>query len=259
MNTSYQTLLLEIDDAGICVLTINRPDKLNALNDQVFKDLDKAISGIEENEEVKGLIITGAGGKAFAAGADIKEFSGFTKEQATKLSQRGHRVFQKIEDLGKPVIAAINGYALGGGCELALACHLRIASSDTVMGLPEVSLGLIPGYGATQRLPKLVGEAKALELIMTGRFAKVEEAARIGLVNKVAEEDVLQESKSMLKSILKQAPIAIKNAILAIRESGSSSGYETEANLFGDLFNTADFKEGTTAFLEKRKPEFSGK
>ncbi len=259
MNTSYQTLLLEIDDAGICVLTINRPDKLNALNDQVFKDLDKAVSSIEEDDEVKGLIITGSGDKAFVAGADIKEFSEFKKDQATKLSQRGHRVFQKIEDLGKPVIAAVNGYALGGGCELALACHLRIASATAIMGLPEVSLGLIPGYGATQRLPKLVGEAKALELVMTGRFAKADEAAQIGLVNKVAEEDVLQESKAMLKSILKQAPIAIKNAILAIRESGSSSGYETEANLFGDLFNTADFKEGTTAFLEKRKPDFSGK
>lgn len=259
MNTTYQTLLLETDDAGICVLSINRPDKLNALNDQVFKDLDKAISEIEESGDIKGLIITGAGDKAFVAGADIKEFSAFTKEQATKLSQRGHRVFQKIEDLGKPVIAAINGYALGGGCELALSCHLRIASGNAVLGLPEVSLGLIPGYGATQRLPKLVGEAKALELVMTGRFAKADEAAQIGLVNKVAEEDVLQESKGMLKSILKQAPIAIKNAILAIRESGSSTGYETEANLFGDLFNTADFKEGTTAFLEKRKPDFSGK
>lgn len=259
MNTTYQTLLLETDDAGICVLSINRPDKLNALNDQVFKDLDNAISKIEESDEIKGVIITGAGDKAFVAGADIKEFSAFTKEQATKLSQRGHRVFQKIEDLGKPVIAAINGYALGGGCELALSCHLRIASGNAVLGLPEVSLGLIPGYGATQRLPKLVGEAKALELVMTGRFAKADEAAQIGLVNKVAEEDVLQESKGMLKSILKQAPIAIKNAILAIRESGSSTGYETEANLFGDLFNTADFKEGTTAFLEKRKPDFSGK
>ncbi len=259
MSQPYETLLLEIDDSGVCLLTINRPDKMNALNNQVFEELDSAITSIQENDHVKGVIITGAGEKAFVAGADIKELNTLKDAEAVSLSLRGQRVFQQLEDSTKPVIAAVNGYALGGGCELAMACHIRIASENALMGLPEVSLGLIPGYGGTQRLPKLVGHAKALELVLSGRFVNAREASDIGLVNSVAEGPAIDAAKNLMKSMMKHGPIAIKNAILAIKEAGNNSGYESEANLFGDLYNTADFKEGTSAFLEKRKPVFSGK
>lgn len=259
MTYNFQTLLVEIDDSGICVLSINRPDKMNALNNTVFEELDEAVSQIKTDSAVKALIITGTGEKAFVAGADIKELSTLKEEEAVKLSSRGQRVFQAIEDLEIPVIAAVNGFALGGGLELAMACHLRIASSNAVMGLPEVSLGLVPGYGGTQRLPALVGKAKAMELIMTGRFVKAQEAKEIGLVNQVSDNSALESAKEMLASILKQGPIAIKIAILCIKESGSENGYKFEANKFGELYNTSDFKEGTSAFLEKRKPAFSGK
>ncbi|GAB5408106.1 MAG: enoyl-CoA hydratase-related protein [Balneolaceae bacterium] len=259
MSTIFETLILEVDDSGIGTLTINRPKQLNALNDQVFVELGTALDEIQKSKAYKALIITGAGEKAFVAGADIKEFADFDSNEATKLSLRGQEVFQRIEDLKIPVIAAINGYALGGGFELALSCHLRIGSKNTLVGLPEVSLGLIPGYGGTQRLTMLVGQAKALELIMSGRFAKAEEAQRLGLLNTISEEPVVEAAKKMLSDIIKQAPLAIKNAILAVKEAGRDSGFNTEANLFGDLFSTADFKEGTTAFIEKRKPNFSGK
>lgn len=259
MSLSLETLLLEVDDSGVCIVTVNRPEKMNALNNQVFEDLDEALDHILGSDEIKGLIVTGAGDKAFVAGADIEELNTLGDLQATNKSLRGQRVFQKLEDLTIPVIAAVNGYALGGGCEFAMACHIRIASKNALMGLPEVSLGLIPGYGGTQRLPKLVGVAKALELTLTGRFAKADEAKEIGLVNQVAEESALEAAKEMMKSMLKQGPLALKNAILAIKESGNDSGYESEANLFGDLYNTDDFKEGTNAFLEKRKPTFTGK
>jgi|SRR5690554_4174278 len=259
MSQNYQTLILEIDELGICILTINRPDKMNALNNLVFEELDSAISHIKGNSKVKGLIVTGAGEKAFVAGADIAELNTLKDAEAVKLSLRGQRVFQDIENLTIPVIAAVNGFALGGGCELAMACHIRIASDNALLGLPEVSLGLIPGYGGTQRLPKLVGAAKALELTLTGRFVNAKEAHELGLVNAVAEEAALESAKKMMKTILKHGPLALKNVILAIRESGDKAGYENEANLFGDLYNTADFKEGTSAFLEKRKPAFSGK
>lgn len=259
MDQSYETLLLEVDESGICTLTINRPDKLNALNNQVLDELDEAIDAIEENYKINALVITGAGDKAFVAGADIKELSTLDPVSGEKVSGKGQRIFQKIEDLTIPVIAAVNGYALGGGCELAMACHLRIASEKAALGLPEVSLGLIPGYGGTQRLTKLVGQAKALEFIMTGRQIKAEEAFKVGLVNQVTEHSALDEAKSMLHKILKQGPVAIKNAILAVKESGKKGGYNSEAKLFGELCGTADFKEGTSAFLEKRKPDFSGK
>ncbi len=258
MNKNFETLILEVESTGICILTIDRPKQLNALNNQVFVELSDALDHIENSKEIRALIITGSGEKAFVAGADIKEFSDFGSEEATKLSLRGQGVFQRIEDLTIPVIAAINGYALGGGFELALSCHLRIGSKTTLVGLPEVSLGLIPGYGGTQRLASMVGKAKALELIMSGRFAKAEEALQLGLLNAISEENVIEGAKKLLLSITKQAPLAIKNAILAVKEADKDFGFQTEANLFGDLFNTADFKEGTTAFIEKRKPNFSG-
>ncbi len=259
MSSDFEMLILEVEDSRIATISINRPKQLNALNNQVFEELDSALDQIEKDESIRALIITGSGEKAFVAGADIKEFADFDKEQATKLSKRGHKVFQKIEDLSIPVLAAINGYALGGGFELALSCHFRVASKAAVLGLPEVSLGLIPGYGGTQRLTKLVGYSKALELIMSGRFVKAEEAFQLGLINSIAEGDISEASKKMLSGMIKQAPLALKNAILAVKEAGNDSGYEMEANLFGDLFNTADFKEGTSAFMEKRKPNFSGK
>jgi enoyl-CoA hydratase len=258
MNTTFETLLFEVDEQGICTISINRPEKLNALNNQVFLDLDEALDTIIGDTSIKVLIITGVGEKAFVAGADIKEFSSFNAEQASELSLRGHRVFQKIEDLNKPVIAAVNGFALGGGCELAMACHLRVASLNAKLGLPEVTLGLIPGYGGTQRLAKLVGQAKALELIFTGRFIGAEEAEVLGLVNK-AGESALEEAQKIAKSIANQAPLALKSAILAVNSACTKEGYQTEAKLFGDLFETEDFKEGTGAFFEKRKPSFSGK
>lgn len=259
MSLSFETLLLDVQDNGICILTVNRPDKMNALNNQVFEELDSALDYIISNSSVRGLIVTGAGEKAFVAGADIKELNTLGESDAISLSLRGQRVFQKLEDLTIPVIAAVNGFALGGGCELAMSCHIRVASKNAQLGLPEVSLGLIPGYGGTQRLPKLVGEAKALELALTGKFVKADEAQKIGLVNSVAEETALEAAKKMMEGMMKQGPLALKNVILAIREAGKKSGYESEANLFGDLYNTADFKEGTSAFLEKRKPAFTGK
>lgn len=259
MDQSYETLLLDVDESGICTLTINRPDKLNALNTKVLDELDTAVDAIRDNYKINALVITGAGEKAFVAGADIKELSSLDPVSGKKVSEKGQRIFQKIEDLTIPVIAAVNGYALGGGCELAMACHLRIASENAALGLPEVSLGLIPGYGGTQRLTKLAGRAKALEYIMTGRQVKADEAFEVGLVNQVTETDPVEEAKAMLGKILKQGPVAIKNAILAVKETDSDNGYEAEARLFGELCGTADFKEGTGAFLEKRKPNFSGK
>ena len=259
MSLAFDTLLLETDESGICVLTINRPDKMNALNSRVFDELDLALDEVLSNSEIKGLIITGSGDKAFVAGADIKELNTLTDNEAEAKSLRGQKTFQRIEDSPKPIIAAVNGYALGGGCELALACHIRIASSNALLGLPEVSLGLIPGYGGTQRLPELVGKARALELIMTGRFVKAQEAKEICLVNEVAEQDVVESSKAMMAAIIKQGPLAIAQVVKAVKEAGKENGYKSEAKLFGDLYNTADFKEGTSAFLEKRKPDFSGK
>lgn len=259
MSHSYETLLFEADENQIGRLTINRPDKMNALNNQVLSELDNVVDAIKNDKNIRALIITGAGEKAFVAGADIKELSSVQPEKGADFARRGQKIFQKIEDLEIPVIAAVNGYALGGGCELAMACHIRIAAPNAVMGLPEVSLGIIPGYGGTQRLAELTGKAKALELILTGRFVKAEEAAQIGLVNKVAEESAVDEAQFMLGSILKQGPVAVQWAMKAVRESGTEFGYLQEANLFGELCETSDFKEGTKAFLEKRKPEFSGK
>ena len=259
MNPIFETLLLEVDEAGIALLTINRPDKLNALNKQVFDELDEAVQLIQKSSDVKAVIITGSGEKAFVAGADIKELSVLDESGAREVSLRGQQVFQSIEDLNIPVVAVVNGFALGGGAELAMACHMRIATQNAMMGLPEVSLGLIPGYGGTQRLTAIVGKAKATELILTGNFVKADEALRLGLVNAVAEESGLEDAMALIGKILKQGPLAVGTALQAIRVAGDSDGFEKEANLFGDLFATDDFKEGTGAFLEKRKPSFSGK
>lgn len=258
MSTTFETLLFEVDEQGICTITFNRPEKLNALNNQVIIDLENAIQKVESDQKIRVLILTGAGEKSFVAGADIKEFVHLDEEKAIKLSERGQSILKKIEDLTIPVIAAINGFALGGGLELAMACHIRIASIDAKLGLPEITLGLIPGYGGTQRLVKYVGQAKAIEMIATGKFIDAEEAKKIGLLNQV-EESAYEASKKLAIQIVKQAPIALKNAIFAIKSAGTEKGYQQESKLFGDLFNTEDFKEGVTAFIEKRKPNFSGK
>ena len=255
-----ETLLLETDDKGIAILTINRPKKLNALNAQVLSDLDDALSYVESDDEILLLIITGSGEKAFVAGADIKELSELNRESGEKKSSEGQNLFDRIEQFSKPVIALVNGYALGGGAELAMACHIRIGTKKAVFGLPEVSLGLIPGYGGTQRLPQLVGKGKAMEMILTGKQVDAEEAAQLGLLNHIYDSDeALFHTKKLAEKILKNGPVAISNAISAINAGYKSNGFAKEASLFGKLFETDDFKEGTSAFIEKRKANFTGK
>jgi len=255
---SYNTLLHDIDETGIAMVTVNRPDKLNALNKELLNELSDLFQKLKIDEEVQAVLLKGAGKKAFVAGADIKELSSLNEHTGRMASQKGQQIFQSIEDTRKPVIAVVDGYALGGGAELAMACHMRIASEKAVFGLPEVGLGLIPGYGGTQRLPHIVGRARALEMILTGKQVKAQEALKIGLVNSVAENAVT-EAKGLLKKILSNGPIAVRNAIRAIYHAGEKGGFQVEADLFGSLCITDDAKEGTSAFLEKRKPDFKGK
>lgn len=253
------TLLIETDEHGISILTINRPEKLNALNNQVLSDLDDALTHVKDNKDIHLLIITGSGEKAFVAGADIKELSTLNKKTGEKASAKGQGLFNRIEEFSKPIIALVNGYALGGGAELAMACHIRIGTKNAVFGLPEVSLGLIPGYGGTQRLPYLVGKGKAMEMILTGKQIKADEANSLGLLNSVYDSDnALDKTKELASQILKNGPIAVSAAISSINASSNSNGFAKEATLFGQLFETNDAKEGTTAFLEKRKANFTG-
>lgn len=258
---SYQTLLLETEN-NICTITINRPDKLNALNKDVFNDLDNVMDEIKNNPEIKSAIITGAGPKAFVAGADITEFAGLTKEEAAALAQRGQDIFLKIENSPKPVVAAVNGFALGGGCELAMACHFRLCSDNAKFGQPEVNLGLIPGYGGTQRLVQLIGKGKAMELLMSAHLIDAAEAKQLGLVNYVTTaETLLDRTKQILTAINSKAPLAvaacIKTANAVFNET--QNGYAEEINEFAKCFATDDMIEGITAFLEKRKAVFLGK
>lgn len=259
MSESFNTLLFDVDDNGIATVTINRPDKLNALNDEVLNELADVFKEIHIDKNISAVIITGAGDKAFVAGADIKELRELNSRSGRMASQKGQQIFQLIEDTRKPVVAAVNGYALGGGAELAMACHLRIAVEHAAFGLPEVGLGLIPGYGGTQRLTNIVGRAKALELILTGKQVKAQEAKEMGLVNIISSEDPLEEAQKLLKKIMKNGPVAVRSAIKAVYHSGHQNGFQVESNLFGELCETEDFIEGTSAFLEKRKPEFKGK
>ncbi|MBS1497301.1 MAG: enoyl-CoA hydratase/isomerase family protein [Bacteroidetes bacterium] len=258
---NYHTLLVSIDK-NICIITINRPEKLNALNKDVFTELDKAIEEVSTNNEIKSAIITGAGAKAFVAGADISEFASLNKEQAMALSKRGQDVFFKIENSKKPIIAAVNGFALGGGCELAMACHFRLCSTNAKFGQPEVNLGLIPGYGGTQRLTKLIGKGKSMELQMTAQLLAAEDALQLGLVNYVVEpENLLPRSVEILELINTKAPVAISKIIECVNTAvdGLKDGYDEEVKAFGHCFDTNDMKEGTSAFLEKRKAIFTGK
>jgi enoyl-CoA hydratase len=256
---NYENLLTEIRNR-ILYLTINRETKLNALNTATLHELHLAISEAGRDSRIGGVIITGAGQKAFVAGADISEFSSFSIEEGSRLAAEGHeKVFDLIQNSPKPVIAAINGFALGGGLELALACHLRIASENAKLGLPEVTLGLIPGYGGTQRLAQLIGRGKALEMILTADMISGKDAFDLGLVNHVVPQDeLLTRAEDILSKILTRSPMAISSAIRAVNAGYTSgvNGYEEEIREFGQCFGTPDFKEGVAAFLEKRKPVF---
>ncbi len=261
---NLKTILSSVEN-GICTLTINRPEKLNALNADVFTDLETAIDQIQTDDAVKGVIITGAGPKAFVAGADISEFQGLQIHEAKALAIRGQNIFFKIENSCKPVIAAVNGFALGGGCELAMACHFRLCSTNAKFGQPEVNLGLVPGYGGTQRLTYLVGKGRSMELQMSARLVDAEEALRIGLVNYVTSaEELLPKTIEILSLILTKAPVAVAQVIKCVNaaitsDHNTANGFEQEVFAFGQCFNTQDMKEGAAAFLEKRKPVFTGK
>lgn len=256
----FQTLLTNLEN-NIYTITVNRPDKLNAINATVMSELGQAMDEVYNNKEIKSAIITGAGPKAFIAGADISEFSGIKKE-GTELSRKGQNVFFKIERSPKPVIAAINGFALGAGCEVAMSCHIRVASSNAKFGQPEVNLGLIPGYGGTQRLVQLIGKGRAMELLLTANMIDANTALQYGLVNHVTDpENLLNKAKEILQLINTKAPIALAHCITAANAvfDETKEGYQLEADLFGECFATEDMKEGRNAFLEKRKANFNNK
>lgn len=254
---SYENILIDHEDRTT-IITINRPQSLNALNAKTIMELSNALDEISKDTNCRVAIITGSGEKSFVAGADIKEFSDFGTSAAEELARNGQNIlFNKIENLNKPVIAAVNGFALGGGLELAMACHIRYASDNARLGLPEVTLGLIPGYGGTQRLPKLVGKGLANELIFSAKMIPAQRAKEIGLVNDVLTlEELLPKTKELAKQIAQNSPMGITKAIEAVNQSDSSTGFETEIKAFGELFEMDDKKEGVAAFLEKRKPSF---
>ena len=259
---TYSTLLFDVRD-GIAFITINRPDKLNALNDAVIADLDRAISRVETDDVIRGVLLTGAGPKAFVAGADIGELATQDSISGKARARRGQAVFRRLERCGKPVVAAVNGFALGGGCELAMACHLRVASDTARFGQPEVKLGIGPGYGGTVRLPRLVGKGRALDLLLTARQVGAEEALQMGLANRVVPADqLLAEAEKLLRGILENGPLAVRLCLEAVDTGFEVSLDEAlllEANHFGLLASTTDMKEGMGAFLEKRKAVFQGR
>jgi enoyl-CoA hydratase len=259
---SDQHLLVDVRD-GIAVVTVNRPDKLNALNDAVMEELSAAFTALADDRSVRGVILTGAGDKAFVAGADIGELAEQSPVSGQERSRRGQAVLDRIEGLGKPVIAAVNGFALGGGCELALACHVRVAAGSARLGTPEVKLGIMCGYGGTQRLARLVGKGRALEMLLTGDMVDAAEALRIGLVNRVVpKEKLLDESQALLRKMLANGPLSLRFTLEAVNrglEMPLGEGQAFEATLFGLIATTDDMKEGTRAFLEKRPPKFHGR
>ncbi len=259
---NYKNLIFK-KRKNFTTITINRPDKLNALNKETLSEIAQGFDEIENDDSIKGVLITGSGEKAFVAGADILEISTLDNISGTEFALEGQEVFNKIEQCSKPVIAVVNGFALGGGCELALACHIRYASENAKFGQPEVNLGIIPGFGGTQRLSRIVGKGHALELLMSGNMVDAQEAYRIGLVNKVIpQSELLSESEKLLQTILSKGPYAISMIIEAVNEGLDKkldAALNHEANLFGQTCATEDMHEGTTAFLEKRKPDFTGK
>jgi enoyl-CoA hydratase len=247
----------------ILTVTLSRPKALNALNLELLDNLREIVNELYQNSDTRGLILTGDGDKAFVAGADIKEVASMTPDQALTLSKNGQELFSRIENCPKPIIAAVNGFALGGGCELAMACHIRIATENAKFGQPEVTLGLIPGYGGTQRLTQLVGRGKALELMLTADMISANEAKALGLVNHVVanKDDLMDLATSIMKKIVANAPVAIANTIKCVNAGYEfeNAGYKSEAQSFAACTETEDFKEGTTAFIQKRKPNFTGK
>jgi enoyl-CoA hydratase len=257
----YQQIISTVKE-NILYITINRPEKLNALNKEVLMELADVIAFATQSDEVRGVLLTGSGEKAFVAGADISEFQHYTLAEGKELAKSGHaNVFDAIENCPKPFVAAINGFALGGGLELAMACHIRVASTNAKLGLPEVTLGLIRGYGGTQRLTQLVGKGRAIEMITTADMITAEKAMQIGLVNEVvAQEELLAKAEEILNKIKSRAPLAVANAIKAINSSlkNDVNGFAVEIEEFGNCFQTEDFKEGVSAFLEKRKAVFRG-
>ncbi len=257
ITMSYENIILETDQKT-AVITINRPQSLNALNAKTISELSEALDVVSADAQYRAVIITGSGEKSFVAGADIKEFSDFGTSEAESLARNGQDIlFNKIENFNKPVIAAVNGFALGGGLELALACHIRYASENAKLGLPEVTLGLIPGYGGTQRLPKLVGKGLANEIIFSAKMIPAQRAKEMGLVNEVFPiEELLTKTKELANTIAHNSPMAISKAIIAVNQAYTEKGFETEIKSFGELFEMDDKKEGVTAFLEKRKPSF---
>ena len=259
---TYENIISAAEN-GIATVTINRPTKLNALNKATIQELHHSFNVLELNAEIKVIILTGSGEKAFVAGADISEFAHFSVEEGAELAAQGQELlFDFIENLKKPVIAAINGFALGGGLELAMACHFRVASENAKMGLPETSLGVIPGYGGTQRLPQLVGKGKAMEMIFTAGMLTSDEAKQYNLVNYVVpQNELLEFCVGIAQKIMRNSPVAIAQAIKAVNANFKDGvdGFKTEIKAFGKCFGTEDFKEGTTAFLEKRKADFKGK
>lgn len=265
LNTISQAMDLKylnytIEDQ-ICIIKINRPDKLNALNIELISELRQAFVEACGNDEVRGIILTGEGQKAFAAGADIAEFSEFSVSEAKRMSESGHTTFNMIENCSKPVIAAINGFALGGGCELAMACHIRVAATNAKFGQPEINLGVIPGYGGTQRLVRLIGFSKATELLLTGDMVGAEEAKELGIVNHVVpQEELLNTSIAILKKITQKSPLVVAQILKLVNMyyAPEKPGFSSEIAEFAHCFDTNDFKEGVSAFLEKRKAHFSG-
>lgn len=247
----------------ILTVLVTRPEALNAINAEVMRGLREVTQEISQNREIRGALIVGDGEKAFVAGADIKELSALNQAQSLELAQLGQKIFKSIEDCPKPIIAVVNGFALGGGCELAMACHIRIATESAKFGQPEVNLGIIPGYGGTQRLTQLVGRGKALELLLTGDMISAAEAKTLGLVNHVvsSKQEALELAKKILTKVSSKAPIAVANIIKSVNAGFAFelAGYSAEANNFAECSTTEDFQEGTSAFLEKRQPNFKGK
>lgn len=258
----YRNIQLETRD-GVAVVTVNRPDKLNALDARTLDELEQAFTALQADPAVRGVILTGAGEKAFVAGADISELSAQTPMGGFEIARRGQLLFDRVERLGKPVIAAVNGFALGGGCELALACHVRLASENARLGTPEVKLGVMCGYGGTQRLPRLVGKGRALEMLLTGEPVDAQEALRIGLVNRVLPKgELLPAAEALLRKMLVNAPLALRSTLEAVNsglELPFDEAQRLEASFFGLLCSTADMKEGTQAFLGKRPARFEGR
>lgn len=259
---NFENLLIE-SSAGYALITVNRPEKLNALNAQTVRELDEVFTTLSADSSIRAVILTGAGGKSFVAGADITEINHLDSERGKSFAIHGQQVFRKIEMMPKPVIAAVNGFALGGGCELAMSCHLRIAASTARFGQPEVNLGIIPGYGGTQRLPRIVGMAPALHLLLTGSMIDAQQALRLGLVNEVVEPDqLIPSARTLAEKLAQQAPAAVAAILQAVYQGMDTdlpSALAIEAEEFGAVCATEDMKEGTTAFLEKRKPRFRGK